>query len=186
MVSATIESLLFAPKVQGMLEAAAHRAGIADGVGILDADDVASELQEKALKAALAFDPTRGFKFTTYLWPLIWGKAVDLRRRYGRKDRSGHSRPIELPLLDEAVDRPSHLALDFFADHVTQSVSDGLELPAMIRQLPMRERAAFLLREIGGVSAGEIGQTLGLSDGKTKALRRQAVRRLRVAAERPR
>jgi len=173
MVTTAVEALLFAPEVQGMLEAVAHRAGIADGVGILDADDVASELQEKALKAALAFDPSRGFKFTTYLWPLVWGKAVDLRRRYGRQDRSGHSRPMDLPILDEALD-------------LAQPISDGLDLPGMIRQLPLRERAAFLLREIGGVSAGEIGEALGLSDGKTKALRRQAVRRLRVAAERPR
>jgi len=173
MVSATVEALLFAPEVQGMLEAVAHRAGIADGVGILDADDVASELQEKALKAAVAFDATRGFKFTTYLWPLVWGKAVDLRRRYGRQDRSGHSRPVELPILDEALE-------------LAQPISGGLDLPDMIRQLPLRERAAFLLREIGGVSAGEIGEIFFLSDGKTKALRRQAVRRLRVAAERPR
>jgi RNA polymerase sigma-70 factor (ECF subfamily) len=142
-------------------------------VGILDADDVASELQMKALKAALAFDPSRGFKFTTYLWPLIWGKTVDLRRRYGRRDRSGHTRPMEVPILEEALG-------------LAESAPGGLNLSAMIDQLPLRERAAFLLREIGGVSAGEIGEALGLSDGRTKALRRQAVRRLRVAAERPR
>lgn len=179
-----IEALLFAPEVQGMIEAVAHRAGIADGVGILDADDVASELQMKALQAALAFDPARGFKFTTYLWPLVWGKAVDLRRRYGRRDRSGRTRPVDLPLLDEAVDQPNHLALEFFSDRTV--VSDGLDLPAMIGQLPPRERAAFLLGEIGGVPAGEVAGTLGLTDGKRKALRRQAVRRLRVAVGRPR
>jgi len=164
----TIEALLFAPEVRGMLEAAAHRATIADGVGILSGDDVASELQLKALQAALAFDPSRGFKFTTFLWPLIWGKAVDLRRRYGRQDRNGHSRPVALPVFEEAL-------------NIAEPATDDIGLPAMIAQLPLRERAAFLLREIGGIPAAEIGQTLNVSRGGAKALRRQAVRRLRVA-----
>jgi len=57
-------------------------------------------------------------------------------------------------------------------------------LMEMIGRLPGPERAALLMREIGGVPATDIGKVLGIGKDKAKALRRQAVRRLQVAAGR--
>jgi len=159
------------PEVTSMIQAAARRAGIADGVGYLDGEDVLSDLTLVALQAQRAFDPARGAKFTTFLWLRLWGEAVDLRRRHGRQLRDGQPRPMELPLEAAAA------------------VEDRSDPPAAglmqaISHLPGRERAALLLRDVGGVPAAEVGHVLGIGKSRAKDLRRQAVRRLHVAMER--
>lgn len=158
------------PEVQGMIEAAARRAGIADGVGYLARDDVLSELTLVALEARQTFDPDRGAKFTTYLWLRLWGQAVDLRRRHGRQLRDGQPRPLEVGLEAAAYieDRAAVLALD---GGLMQAIS----------RLPGRERAALLLRDVGGVPASDVGRFLGIGKSRAKDLRRAAVRRLHVA-----
>jgi RNA polymerase sigma factor (sigma-70 family) len=161
--------LCLTPEVQGMIRAAARRGGIFEGIGILDTDDVLSELTCVAVQAAKDFNPTNGARFTTYLWPRLVGQTVDLRRRYGRRNRSGFPRLTQAPLEAAAfVEAPAP---------VSDSATD---LDDAISRLPARERAAFLLREGGGHSGEAIAALIG--GDKTAAVLdwRAAIRRLRV------
>lgn len=168
MVTIDGADLALAPEVVGMIQAVARRAGIADGVGYLGREDVLSELMLVALQAEPLYDPTRG-KFTTFVWKRLWGRAVDLRRRHGRQLRDGQPRPVEVG-LEEAES----------LEDGSPSASDGSLMHAISR-LPGRERAALLMRDVGGVPAADVGRVLGIGKSQAKDLRRQAVRRLHVA-----
>lgn len=166
---AAVEALLESDDVVGMIEAAAHRVGIHGGVGYLDADDVKAELMAVAAECAGRFDPHRHSKFTTLLWPSLYGKAVDLRRRHGRKSRRGKARPVEVS-LDAAT----------LKTVAAESPDARLDLEAALAALPASERAVVLMRDYGGLEAEAIAGMIGCEPGDCRLERRLGLRRLRV------
>lgn len=161
--------LCLSPEAQGMMKAAARRAGIFEGIGILDTDDILSELTCVAVQAARDFDPTTGARFTTFLWPRLVGQCVDLRRRHGRRNRSGFPRLTQAP-LEEALYMEAPAP-------VSEAAAD---LDDAISRLPARERAAFLMREGGGNSGEVIASLIGGDKTSAVLAWRAAVKRLRV------
>lgn len=164
----TLESLVTSPDVEGMIEAAAARAGIQGGVAYLTGEDVLSELREVAIEAASDYDPTIA-KFTTYIWPRLLGKAVDLRRRHGRQYRTSNPRPVETS-LDEAEAMSCEL----------EPCELRLDIQTMVCRLPLRERLAFVMKEIGGEPLEVLSMVLKANKTTAASCRMAAVRRLRI------
>lgn len=160
---------MLSPQVTGMIEAAARRAGIHNGVGTLDDEDVRSELTYVALVAARDFDPTSKARFTTYLWPRLLGATFDLLRRHGRHNRSGYPR-----LVLAAIEAGA------FAAMPDTHPEDTIDLNDAISHLPPAERVALLMREYGQQPATAIAALVGGDKTSARLLSRQAVRRLRV------
>ncbi|OGS01170.1 MAG: hypothetical protein A2V88_08800 [Elusimicrobia bacterium RBG_16_66_12] len=168
--SSDAADMVMAPEVQSLLRAVAYRVGIHDGIGLFSADDVLSELGLIALRAALVFRPESGHKFTTYLWPRLRGRALDLLRLHTRVTRYGGTRPTYVPITCEDA----------------MALSDGGDgnapiLANLLARLPARERAALIMRDLGGLSPADVSLRMNLRRDASQELRRRAVRRLRVA-----
>jgi len=189
-------ALLQSPEVIGMIEAAAHRAGIFhDGVGYLAREDVLAELREQAVIAARDYNPAVG-KFTTFLWLRLRGHAIDLRRRHGRLGRNGQARPVEIPFPelhrgmrdDETGDLEAYPRL-FEADSGAaggqtidpwRAIEVAADLEATIAALPASERAVLLMRDYAGETPENIAAMFGTEPDEARQLRRHAVRRMRI------
>lgn len=170
MTTGTVEDLVGSPSVRGMIEAAARRAGIFDGISYLTGDDVIAELTLEAVEACAAWDPRRGSKLTTLLWPRLWGRAVDLRRRLGRRSRSGRVRPVQVDL-----DYASNVAAT-----EAPAADRRLDVRDMIARLPAQERAAMLLAHYGDEAPDEIARVLGVAKSYAAILHQRALHRLKV------
>jgi RNA polymerase sigma factor (sigma-70 family) len=119
--------------------------------------------------------------------PLFWGilrrRIVDLQRR--RKVRSivvgwlggGHDQAgDELPTWEPADAGPG--PLDRLRD--VQSYAD---MSAAVRQLPQRQREAFILRMLQGLDGEETARAMGCSEGSVKTHLSRAMHKLREQLE---
>jgi RNA polymerase sigma factor (sigma-70 family) len=96
--------------------------------------------------------------------PGTWVYVValrDARRGLAREERG---EPIE----DSAVTGMEELAVT------------ALSVQAALAQLPLRQRAAVVLRYLGGLTVPEVAEAMGCAEGTVKATLHQALRRLRV------
>ncbi|SNT40977.1 RNA polymerase sigma factor [Rhodococcoides kyotonense] len=92
----------------------------------------------------------------TWLFSLVTHKVVDHRRR----------RAIA-PAEDWVFERPDH---DPSGDPERQAASSGFmaALDAALSELPYRQRSAWLLREVEGMTHVEIGQIMTMSPGAVR------------------
>jgi RNA polymerase sigma-70 factor (ECF subfamily) len=142
-----------------------------------DADEVVQESLIKAYRQLHRFESRA--TFSTWLYRITANCAVDLLRSRPR----GHE-PLEgLTVNGESVAEISAVANTpaadrlVFSGQVQQGVRDALA------QLSDRERMAFLLRHVEGLSIEEISQQLKLKTNATKHSIFRAVRKMRVALE---
>ncbi len=136
------------------------------------ADHGATEevVQDAFVAAWKGLDSYRGEStLRTWLFSLTAHKAIDHRRR-------ARAQPIDDQLL---LAQPA----DDQTDPSTQLSQAELlaALEAALAELPYRQRACWILREIEGLTLAEIGHVLNLSDG---AVRGQLHRGRRNVAER--
>lgn len=170
MSTPAVADLVGSDDVRGMIEAIARRAGIFHGIGYLTGEDVIAELTLEAVEACGTFEVGRGSKVTTLLWPRLWGRAVDIRRRLGRRSRSGRVRPTQVD-LDWADNVPAQ---------EDAPVEHRLDLRDMIARLPAEERAVMMLSHYGGERQQEIARVLGVAEYYAGILYQRAIHRLRL------
>ena len=99
--------------------------------------------------------------------PGTWVYVValrDARRALAREERVSSDLPAEDPWVDGMED----LAV------TTMSIQVALA------RLPLRQRAAVVLRYLGGLSVGEVAQAMDCAEGTVKATLHAALLRLRV------
>lgn len=99
--------------------------------------------------------------------PGTWVYVValrDARRALARDERVSSDLPAEDPWVDGMED----LAV------TTMSIQVALA------RLPIRQRAAVVLRYLGGLSVGEVAQAMDCAEGTVKATLHAALLRLRV------
>ena len=119
--------------------------------------------------------------------PLFWGilrrRIVDLQRRRkvrsivvgwlgGGKDDEGG----EMPVWEPADRSPG--PLDRL--HDSQSYTD---MAAAVKQLPQRQREAFMLRMLEGLDVAETARAMGCSEGSVKTHLSRAMHHLRGQLE---
>ena len=101
--------------------------------------------------------------------PAPWLAAI-ARNECRARIRSRRRGPSELPLLSDAVPDPVAAAV---------CTVDLDALWQALAELPRRQREAFLLRELGGLSYRELGNALGVTQPAVESLLFRARRRLR-------
>lgn len=141
-----------------------------------EVEDIAQEVFVKVFRSLDRFDPTRGFRFTTWVYALIRNHCFDVRKKKrcvrlsltspddgeGQMDVPDRGLAPERGVLDAELGRQIELALD---------------------ALDVAQREAFILKEYQGLDCEEIAEVMGTATGtvKSRLSRARVVLRSRLA-----
>ena len=130
-------------------------------------DDALELSQEAFLNAWKGLGKFQGdSSFATWLYRLTSNVCIDFLRR--EKRRSARSMTISLD--DEEEARQAELPDERFSPHVEAERRERQEtLRAGLSTLSAEHRRVLILRELEGLSYGEIAQVLGLEEGTVKS-----------------
>lgn len=130
-------------------------------------DDALELSQEAFLNAWKGLGKFQGdSSFATWLYRLTSNVCIDFLRR--EKRRSALSMTISLD--DEEEARQAELPDERFSPHVEAERRERQEtLRAGLSTLSAEHRRVIILRELEGLSYGEIAQVLGLEEGTVKS-----------------
>ena len=153
-----------------------------------DAEDVVQETYLRAVRAIEGFEARSSLK--TWLYRIATNTCITvLNHRSRRMLPAGLGAPADDPaarvFADDAVawlgplpDAVLGRGGDDPGEVVVRHESVRLALVAALQHLPVRQRAAFLLREVLSWSAAEIAEALGISVPAVKSLLQRARGRL--------
>jgi RNA polymerase sigma-70 factor (ECF subfamily) len=140
--------------------------------GDVEAEDLAQDALERAIRRLDSFDPSRG-PVDVWLWRIVLSAAADAgrlaKRRYLLVDRL------------RALGERDHLSEPPPAFPVSER-----ELLSAIRELGARDRSIIALRFGAGLPYAEIGAALGMTPAAAGVAGRRALTRLRRRLERGR
>lgn len=131
-----------------------------------DADDLAQDALERAIRGLASFDPSHG-QIEGWLWRIV----VNAARDAGRVARRQQSIRDRLAMLSA---RPSQS---------TTSIPEGvrdLDLLAAIRELNPRQRALIALRFGADLDYAQVGEVLGMSGAAATVATHRALTALRA------
>ncbi|KOV87276.1 RNA polymerase sigma70 factor [Nocardia sp. NRRL S-836] len=149
-----------------------------------DAEDVVQDTYLRAMRAVAGFEARSSLK--TWLYRIATNTCITaLNHRSRRVLPAGLGGPSDDPdahvFDDESVPWLEPLPDALLGDPgevVVRRESVRLALVAALQYLPVRQRAALLLREVLSWSAAEIAETLGVSVPAVKSLLQRARKRL--------
>jgi RNA polymerase sigma factor (sigma-70 family) len=142
-------------------------------------EDALDAVQDAMLRLVKHYRDKPAEEWTPLFWGILRRRIVDLQRR--RKVRSivvgwlggGHDDDgDELPVWEPADTGPDPLE----KLHGEQSYAD---MAAAVKQLPRRQREAFMLRVLEGLDVAETAQAMGCSEGSVKTHLSRAMQHLR-------
>jgi RNA polymerase sigma factor (sigma-70 family) len=146
-------------------------------------EDALDAVQDAMLRLVKHYRNKPAEEWTPLFWGILRRRIVDLQRR--RKVRSivvgwlggGHDDDgDELPVWEPADNGPDPLE----KLHGEQSYAD---MAAAVKQLPQRQREAFMLRVLEGLDVAETAQVMGCSEGSVKTHLSRAMQHLREELE---
>ena len=146
-------------------------------------EDAMDAVQDAMLRLVRHYRDKPAAEWAPLFWGILRRRVVDLQRR--RKVRSimvgwlGGGRDAdgdELPAWEPADTGPG--PLDRL--HDAQSWAD---MAAAVKQLPRRQREAFMLRVLEGLDVAETAQAMGCSEGSVKTHLSRAMHSLRDQLE---
>jgi RNA polymerase sigma factor (sigma-70 family) len=146
-------------------------------------EDAMDAVQDAMLRLVKHYRDKPATEWSPLFWGILRRRIVDLQRR--RKVRSivvswlGGGRDDdgdELPSWEPADHGPG--PLDRL--HDSQSYSD---MAAAVKQLPQRQREAFMLRMLEGLDVAETARAMGCSEGSVKTHLSRAMHHLRDQLE---
>jgi RNA polymerase sigma-70 factor (ECF subfamily) len=129
-----------------------------------EAEDVTSEVFERALRYRDRYDPSKGE-------PLAW--LLGIARR--SVDGAFSARP---PVAGDIPDRPGH-------DDLEEDAVQKLTVAAAVSRLEERDRELIALRYGADLSAAQIGELLGLRPNTVEVALHRALERLKCFVEPP-
>ncbi|MGH8157198.1 MAG: RNA polymerase sigma factor [Rhodanobacter sp.] len=146
-------------------------------------EDAMDAVQDAMLRLVRHYRDKPAAEWSPLFWGILRRRIVDLQRR--RKVRSivvgwlGGGRDDdgdELPVWEPADQGPG--PLDRL--HDVQSYAD---MAAAVKQLPQRQREAFMLRMLEGLDVAETALAMGCSEGSVKTHLSRAMHHLRDQLE---
>jgi RNA polymerase sigma factor (sigma-70 family) len=146
-------------------------------------EDALDAVQDAMLRLVKHYRDKPAEEWTPLFWGILRRRIVDIQRR--RKVRSivvgwlggGHDDDgDELPVWEPADTGPDPLQ----KLHGEQSFAD---MAAAVKQLPQRQREAFMLRVLEGLDVAETAQVMGCSEGSVKTHLSRAMQHLREELE---
>jgi len=145
-------------------------------------EDALDAVQDAMLRLVKHYSDKPAQEWTPLFWGILRRRIVDLQRRrkvrsimvswLGGRDDDGD----ELPQWEPADNSPGPLE----KLHDSQSFAD---MAAAVKQLPQRQREAFMLRILEGLDVAETAQAMGCSEGSVKTHLSRALQRLRDLLE---
>lgn len=133
-----------------------------------DADDLTQDVLVRMIRSLGGFRGTSGFK--TWLYALTKNAATDRRRRRDRRTRLAEA----MSATPERLPAPSEDASRMVERKELRLILDGF-----FGELPTRQREAFELVELEGLTANEAAELLGVEAVSVRAHLFKARRRLR-------
>jgi len=146
-------------------------------------EDAMDAVQDAMLRLVKHYRDKPATEWPPLFWGILRRRIVDLQRR--RKVRSivvgwlggGHDgNDDELPAWDPADRGPGPL------DQL-QNRQSYADMAAAVRQLPQRQREAFMLRMLEGLDVAETADAMGCSKGSVKTHLSRAMHHLRDQLE---
>lgn len=148
------------------------------------ADEVFQDTWLRVIQAASSWSP-QGARFRTWLFTIAHHRAIDLLRRSGREvsntrdeddagDEGGAFQPDGEPWLDWPAAQPVAPEDRAFWQRAGQRLLGCLE------ELPMAQKAAFLLHHEDELSVPELAATLGIGFETAKSRLRYGLAKLRT------
>ena len=146
-------------------------------------EDAMDAVQDAMLRLVKHYRDKPAVEWPPLFWGILRRRVVDLQRRRkvrsivvgwlgGGRDEDGD----ELPTWEPADRSPG--PLDRLQDR--QSYAD---MAAAVRQLPQRQREAFMLRMLEGLDVAETADAMGCSKGSVKTHLSRAMHHLRDQLE---
>ncbi|MDA1185015.1 MAG: RNA polymerase sigma factor [Acidobacteria bacterium] len=188
-LAAEIKALVVAGKVEaardrfsGLVLLQQRRAARVAYHYLRDAHDADEAVQDAFVKV---FTHIVGYReelpFEVWFTRILVNGCLDLRKSRSRRLRwilptvtAEHSAPRE-PVAPQAGPEDQLLASE-----------RGRHIAAAVALLPVRQRTVFTLCQVAGLKAGEVSQTLGLSESTVRVHLFRAIRKLRASLEQER
>lgn len=149
---------------------------------LIEPDEVRAVAYLALCEAAGGWSPERGVGFRQFAFFRIRAAIVDeIRARVGRAGRPAQHRlyTAQLASLDQLTDDHGFQRGD--VDPALATVEDIAVVDAALARLPERERFVLTMRIYEDMQVAEIGELLGVSQGRISQLITQAGRRLQRA-----
>ena len=140
------------------------------------AEDVTSETFEAVLRNLGSYRP--GTDFEAWLFTIAHRRVADVFRRRSRRREVA---------LDEAVDpaqrggRPGSLPAVAGQEEAVLAAEWRAEVAGAFQRLRADQQEVLALRVLGGLSATQVGEVLGKSEGAVRVAQHRALRSLREA-----
>jgi RNA polymerase sigma-70 factor, ECF subfamily len=133
-----------------------------------EAEDIVQEAAQRALARQTAYDPTKdALRWLVGFVVMVCRERTKRRSLHNPVAPGGHE-SISLEQLARDLARP-----------VAETVADHLDARAMLDRLPAAEHELLRLHFADGLTAAEIGQQLGISDGAVRVRLHRALTRLK-------
>jgi RNA polymerase sigma-70 factor, ECF subfamily len=144
------------------------------------AEDLTQDVFVKLVQGAADFKHES--KFSTWAYAVARNICIDHLRRMSYRDHASVDQPLsnepDAPtLLDRTADRSP--AAEVERRVIGQQL--GQRIAHCVEALPMEQKEAFLLREIGNLQFKEIATITGVSENTVKSRMRYALERLQEA-----
>ena len=152
------------------------------------------------MRALGRYDPSRATKVTSFLWPRLWGAAIQLLRVEGTRTRAGNVR-VRPASLDQrlrgfqrevienrerSVEWPRPLdggqaLADQRAADALSGVDELADLTLALGQMPSRLRLVLYLLFYEGLQLDQVAMRLSTTREAIRALRDAALLKMRMA-----
>ncbi len=135
-----------------------HKKVYSIAYGVLEQrEDALDVVQEVFIKLSRSIQNFKGkSKFYTYLYRMTINTAIDLTRKRKKVFVSSLDQEEALQVSDETEERPDGILL--------QKEFRG-RINSAMRELPVEQRTAIILREVEGLSYQEMAESIGCSIG---------------------
>ncbi len=150
-------------------------------VALRDPDDAMDAVQDAMLKLARNYAARPSAEWRPLFYRILENGIRDLQRRRSVRKRF----MVWLPGPKEDPDNEAQDPMDNVADGGTPVPEQLMQAEAMqkletsLRQLPARQREAFMLRNFEGLDVAETASAMGCSEGSVKTHYSRAVHTLR-------
>jgi RNA polymerase sigma-70 factor, ECF subfamily len=137
------------------------------------AEDVTSETFEAVLRNLGSY--RAGTDFEAWLFTIAHRRVADhFRRRFRRRE-------VELDEAAPASRKGGHLPVVDGPEETVLAAERRAEVAGAFRRLRADQQEVLALRVLGGLSAAQVGEVLGKSEGAVRVAQHRALRSLREA-----
>jgi len=143
------------------------------------AEDVTSETFESVLRNLGSYRP--GTDFEAWLFTIAHRRVADVFRRWSRRREVALDETVLLTHRGGRAALPGPLPAVGGPEEAVLAAERWAEVAGAFRRLRADQQEVLALRVLGGLSATQVGEVLGKSEGAVRVAQHRALRSLREA-----